>query len=45
MDLSLMVAAGIALVGAVLALIYLPARQPAAPAGETVAGVLAESPV
>jgi MFS transporter, DHA2 family, multidrug resistance protein len=45
MDLSLMVAAGIALVGAVLALIYLPARPPAAPAGETVAGVLAESPV
>jgi len=45
MDLSLLVAAGVALAGAVLALIYLPVRQPAAGKAETEPVVLAESPV
>ena len=46
MDLSLVVAAGVALAGAVLALIYLPSRQqPAAGDAEPEPVVLAESPV
>jgi Na+/melibiose symporter-like transporter len=45
MDLSLVVAAAIALIGAVLALIYLPSRPPTARADVPEPVVLAESPV
>jgi MFS transporter, DHA2 family, multidrug resistance protein len=45
MDLSLVAAAGVAIVGAVLALIYLPSQPPAARVDEAEAMVMAESPL